>query len=527
MGKPFAMFVPEDSQKATPAVDVSQAEPDLKNFNESRKPGNLRGVNVGLGRQFLPLVGSVVTELSEQLPPELNRQEVVSVGTLALAQAQNEFVDLGMISFEDFARSRIREILSSEFLTLSNSQSRRSQEPEPAQEKDVNLSGCKILVVEDSPMIRKKLRFILERADYSVYEAKSGEEAVWLAQEVIPDLILLDVMLDRMDGFEVCRRLKAIEEFENIPIVFVTGKTETESIAQGFDAGGSDYIGKPFNPHEALPRIRTHLKIRALSTFREQNINQLEKLNKAKDKLLRIASHDLRNPLSAIIGLADLLRHDMVGDMSEEQLEMMKTIHEAADSMMDMLTDLLEMSAMESSSVRLEMQRTDPALMGSSLVNLFKVSSSKKNIELKYEQRGSLTKFNCDEKKIRRVLENFLSNAVKFSAPKTSVKLVVWQDETRCFFDVEDEGPGIKVSEQSLLFKEFSRTSNKPTAGEKSTGLGLSICRHIAEAHDGAVSMENLVPRGARFRLELPLNGATLSVEDTQGFDRGACQRHA
>jgi len=373
---------------------------------------------------------------------------------------------------------------------------------------EVDLAGCKILIVEDSPMIRKKLRFLLEKVDFEVFEAKSGEEGIWLAQECLPDMILLDVVMDRMDGFETCRRLKEMDEFRDVPIVFLTGKTETEHIAHGFKVGASDYIGKPFNPHEALPRIRTHLKIRVLSAFRQRNIDELKKLNVAKDKLLRMASHDLRNPLSAISGLADLLKMGAAGEMNEEQSEMIGTIHSAAESMMQTLSDLLDLSSMESNKVKLEVADADPVELASSLVNLFRVSANKKKIDLRLEKSGDLAKIPMDTHQIRRVVENFLSNAIKFSPFETTIRLAVWQDGDRSYFDVEDEGPGIAPEEQKLLFKEFGRTSNKPTAGEKSTGLGLSICRRIAEEHGGTVSMCNLDPRGARFRLELPVKAA-------------------
>lgn len=463
-------------------------------------------------RQYLPLVSAVAAEISDRLPLDCDRQEVVSVGTVSLARAMMDFVDRGLGSFEDYAATQVREALLHEFEHAEQEpvEAKPLLPPQENEPQEVDLSGCKILIVEDSPMIRKKLRFLLEKVKFDVYEAKSGEEGIWLAQECLPDLILLDVVMDRMDGFETCERLKSMSEFQDVPIVFLTGKTETEFIARGFQAGASDYIGKPFNPHEALPRIRTHLKIRVLSAFRQRNIDQLQKLNVAKDKLLRMASHDLRNPLSAIKGLADLLHLGAAGDLNPDQVEMVHTIISASESMMQTLSDLLDISSLESNQVKLELAEADPAQLCNSLVNLFKVSAANKQIQLHYEPRGELRPVPMDSHQIRRVLENFLSNAIKFSPLETNIRLVLWQDGARCVFDVEDEGPGISPEEQNMLFKEFSRTSNKPTAGEKSTGLGLSICRRIAEEHGGSVSMSNLESKGARFRLELPLATTTV-----------------
>lgn len=495
------MFAPELNNDRKPPV-----QPLEELFARTNETPYLHDFDFAIMRNYLPMVNSVVASVSDRLPLDCDRQEVVSVGTLTLARAMMDFVDRGMDSFESYAENRIREALMHEFVMGTERRSERKVErPEPKNLDDVDLVGCKILVVEDSAMIRKKLRFLLEKAKYEVFEAKSGEEGIWLAQECMPDLILLDVVMDRMDGFETCERLKEIPGFNDIPIVFLTGKTETEFIARGFRCGASDYIGKPFNPSEALPRIRTHLKIRVLSAFRQKNIDELQKLNVAKDKLLRMASHDLRNPLSAIHGLADLMKGGVVGDLNGDQKEMITTIHSAAGSMMQMLTDLLDLSALESNTVKLDLAEGNPNELGSTLVNLFQVSGAKKDIKLVYEERKVVPPVMMDTHQIRRVVENFLSNAIKFSPLGTTIRLIVWDDGKKCYFDVEDEGPGIPLEEQELLFKEFSRTSIKPTGGEKSTGLGLSICRGIADAHEGAVSMCNLEPKGARFRLELPL----------------------
>ena len=503
------MFAPDDSREGE--------TPEEFNAESFPLPVELNGgheMDFSVVRQYLPLVNTIVAELSENLPVECDRQEVMSVGTVALARALNDFVDKGLGSFEEYARVQIRRAIGMEFVGVPQSSPPVGETIEG--EAEVDLTGRKILIVEDSPMIRRKLRFLLERAKFEVFEAKSGEEGIWLSQECLPDLVLLDVVMDRMDGFETCERMKALPEFADIPIVFLTGKTETQFIARGFQVGASDYIAKPFNPHEALPRIRTHLKVRVLSAFRQRNIAELQKLNQAKDKLLRMASHDLRNPLSAIHGLSDLLKTGAVGRLSHDQGEIVETIHSAAGSMMVMLSDLLDLSSLESDSVRLNIADENPVTMVQTLVNLFRVQASKKGIDLQMENRGGPTRLGMDAMQVRRVLENFLSNAIKFSPSGTVVRLVLSQNDTSCFFDVEDEGPGVLADEQKLLFKEFSRTSNRPTAGEKSTGLGLSICRRIALAHQGDVSMTNLQPRGARFRFELPLK----PVESTGGRHR-------
>ena len=524
------MFAPDASENVLspvlPLEDIFARENDAPVFQD---------FDFSIMRNYLPLVNDVIASVISRLPLDCDRQEIVSVGTVSLARAMMDFVDRGMGSFEDYASNRIRVALIREFVEIEDVRSHGAEGrleakpkrggPLPTDLEDVDLDGCQILIVEDSAMIRKKLRFLLEKAKFEVFEAKSGEEGIWLAQECLPDLILLDVIMDEMDGFETCERLKVIPEFKDVPVVFLTGKTETEFIARGFQCGASDYIGKPFNPSEALPRIRTHLKVRVLSRFRQRNIDELQKLNVAKDKLLRMASHDLRNPLSAIHGLADLLSAGAVGELNADQTEMITTIHTAAGSMMQMLSDLLDISSLESDVVKLDLREGDPHALGTSLVNLFQVSASKKDIRLIYERRTEMGSVMMDTHQIRRVIENFLSNAIKFSPRNTAIRLVVWQDNSSCYFDVEDQGSGIPVEEQALLFKEFSRTSVKPTGGEKSTGLGLSICRRIAEAHHGFATMCNLEPQGARFRLELPLRSPLVADRDEEARIEASLQR--
>lgn len=201
---------------------------------------------------------------------------------------------------------------------------------------------AKILVVDDSRMTRRKIRFFLECEGYEVFEAKSGEETLWLAPECHPDLVLLDVGLEGMDGFETCARLKRCPGFEEVPVIFVTSSSAADCIARGFQSGASDYIAKPFNTLEALPRIRTHLKMRQMAISREQHIQALEHANRCKVKLLRAASHDLRNPLSAIAGLAEFLDDGSVGQLTADQQEVVSSIRSAAANMTTVLDGLRE-----------------------------------------------------------------------------------------------------------------------------------------------------------------------------------------
>ncbi len=486
-----------------------------------RPPGHQHSSNSGntqfdlsIVRQYRPLIRKVVEEMRDQLPFDTDIQEVMSVASVVLARASVKYPDDASDSFEAYASGLIREAISREFPTRHNLipplpevSSTETQVPATGQsEETIDLTGCRILVVDDSPLTRRKLRFLLERQKYEIFEARSGEEALWLAPECHPDLILLDVMLDGMNGYDTCRRLKATSGLEEIPVIFLTGKTETEDIVTGFDAGASDYIGKPFKPQEALPRIRTHLNVRLLSDFRRKHIEELHGLNRAKDRLLRIASHDLRNPLSSIRGLSEMLEEDSFGQLNEDQREIVTSIRSAAEGMMGLLTDLLELSTLDGDKMRIKFAEESIGEVAQNVVNLCKVPAGKKSIEVLLDIGMVPERSLFDKNQIRRVIENLVSNAIKFSPFERQVTVRLSRAETDIRIDVLDQGPGIPEEEQSALFKEFSRTSVQPTAGEQSTGLGLSICRRIVEAHGGEISMHNRPEGGACFTFTLPLD---------------------
>jgi len=455
--------------------------------------------------------------MRDQLPFDTDIQEVMSVASVVLARASVRYTDDTCDSFESYARGLIREAITREFpVRMSFLPPQENKIPASPAVKDgpLDLSGCRLLIVDDSPLTRRKLRFLLERQGYEIFEARSGEEALWLAPECHPDLILLDVMLDGMNGFETCRRLKENPAMEEIPVIFLTGKTDTQDIVTGFQAGACDYIGKPFKPQEALPRIRTHLNVRLLSDFRRKHIEELHTVNRAKDRLLRIASHDLRNPLSAIRGLSEMLEEHSFGALNDEQREIVTSIRSATEGMMELLTDLLELSTLEGDKMRIDFSEQSIVEVAQNVVNLCKVPGRKKSIGVSLEVAHAPERSTFDKNQIRRVIENLVSNAIKFSPCDREVTVWIGTTENAVQIEVRDQGPGIPEAEHSALFKEFSRTSVQPTAGEQSTGLGLSICRKIVRCHGGDISMHNRPEGGACFTFTLPLDPRSHLAEE-------------
>lgn len=370
----------------------------------------------------------------------------------------------------------------------------------------INLKGRKVLVADDDRMNLRILGGILRAEGYALAEADSGEKTLEVYESFQPDLVLLDVMMPGIDGFETCRRLKKRHGVTGAPIIFITAKNESDDVVEGLEAGGADYLPKPFKAKEVLARIRSHLQNRILSEQMQALVDQLSKANAAKNHFLGMAAHDLRNPLASIRGLAEFLREGVVGPLAPEQLDLIATIHSASQSMLDMVNELLDVATIESGELKLAREPHNLADLIAKSVAMTNMEAAKKKTHVIFDAPAAPVILRIDAAKMKQVIDNLLSNAVKYSPPTSLVSILVLPhpEPGQCSFAVRDQGPGIPETERDKLFKDFSRLSARPTGGEKSTGLGLAICRKIVEAHDGTIVAENLPIRGCEFRVTLP-----------------------
>lgn len=364
----------------------------------------------------------------------------------------------------------------------------------------VVLAGRKIMIVDDDRLSIRILGGILKTDGYVWAEAHTGEGALELYKTFAPDLILMDVLMPGIDGFETCRRLKQTFGEKSAPVIFITAKTDSEDVVKGLTAGGVDYLPKPFKPKEVLARIRSHLHSQAL-------LEQLTKANAAKNRFLGMAAHDLRNPLASIRGFAEFLSEGAVGPLNADQLEMVQSIHAASQAMLDMVNELLDVATIESGVLRLELKPHNLGDLVAKSVALTNMEATKKKTHVAFTPHPTPIVPTIDPAKMKQVIDNLLSNAVKYSPPGSAITVVAAVDASAgtCSVAVRDQGPGIPDSERDKLFKDFGRLSSKPTGGEKSTGLGLAIVRKIVEAHRGTITAVNLPERGCEFRFTLPL----------------------
>ncbi len=362
-----------------------------------------------------------------------------------------------------------------------------------------------ILIVDDTRVNLQLLGKILMKVNYELAIANSGYEALDMLREVKPDLILLDVMMPGIDGYEVCKTLKSSPETKNIPVIFLTAKSEKEDIVTGFEVGAVDYVTKPFNSAELLARVKTHLELKHARDLLAKQNEKLKQLNDLKNEFLGMAAHDLRNPIGSITTTLSYILEYIGSNLTEKQVKFLRNIEKAGKYMNVLLNDLLDLTAIESGKLTLKLMEEDYISFVKENIVLNQMLADKKSItiDLSYE---NIPYINLDRDKITQVMNNLISNAVKFSHSNTKVIVEIKKGEDCIITNVIDQGQGIPEQEVPHIFKEFHRSTVKATDGEKSTGLGLAITKKIVEGHGGKIGVESKVMEGSNFYFTLPLN---------------------
>ncbi len=359
---------------------------------------------------------------------------------------------------------------------------------------DVEPADLKILLVDDTPANLDVLRDTLQ--GYQLAIAQDGVRALKIAEHFLPDLILLDIMMPEMDGYAVAQQLKAQDSTRDIPIIFITAKSEREDILRGFECGCVDYIIKPFQREEVCARVHTHLSLQASK-------RALQDLNAQKDRFLGIVAHDLRSPLSGINAYTDMV---LEYDMPPESLrECVQLVNSTAQQMLTLVNDLLDVSAIQRGSLEIQRQATDFLPLVQQRVRLCQYRAQQRQIQLHLDGTADMPLIPLDPNRMMQVVDNLLSNAVKYSPAGSEVRLSVDCDKDRLSFQVQDQGPGMSQELQQRLFGEFETGGHLPLEGEKSTGLGLAIAHKIVSAHQGQIEVKSIPGQGSVFTVTLPI----------------------
>ncbi len=358
------------------------------------------------------------------------------------------------------------------------------------------LPKSRILVVDDITRNLQVVGTMLRNEGYHVMPATSGAQALERAAAQPPDLILLDLMMPEMDGLEVCRRLKDDPATRQIPVIFLTASNEMEHLVSGFSVGAVDYVTKPFNAPELLARVRTHLELQHARA-------RLREMNDEKNEFMGIVAHDLKNPLGAIQGYAEIILEETEAPQGEVA-DCAGRIRETARRMTDMVQQLLDANRIERGEMQLNMAPTELTPLVRSVVENYLPRAAAKQQTIHFEDTGAPATVPADPQVMMQVMENLISNAVKYSPAGKNIRVRISAEPGSVRCAIEDEGPGLSIEDQKKLFGKFARLSAKPTGGEHSTGLGLSIVKRMVEAMNGTVWCESEPGRGATFMVQFP-----------------------
>lgn len=371
-----------------------------------------------------------------------------------------------------------------------------------------------ILIVDDEPNNLKVLYDLLSQHSYEVRAARDGQMALDTVQAATPDLILLDIKMPGMTGYDVCQRLKANPETRDVPVIFISALNQVEDIVKAFDVGGVDYITKPFQHAEVMARVRTHLTIiqqqrqltfqqEQIAAMRRRDRDRFDHLTAMREQFVRSAAHDLKNPLALVTGYASMLRRFDEVRTSPKILECVEQIEYSGEQMLSLITSMLDYVRMQS-GLNLDLEQVSLPDFLANIIDGHRANAQEKGINLVFKAPDEDLHVKIDRQLMKRVFDNLLSNAIKYSPADTTTEVELVVDRNRAATHIRDQGYGIQQDEIPHLFEPFYRAAQKGQDIEGS-GLGLSVVREILQQHIGSIEVKSTPGKGSTFSVYLPL----------------------
>ncbi|MBI5958217.1 MAG: hybrid sensor histidine kinase/response regulator [Chloroflexi bacterium] len=367
----------------------------------------------------------------------------------------------------------------------------------------------RILMVDDAPSNLRLLADLLGSHGYEVSEAPSGPVALKMIQANLPHLILLDIFMPGMDGYQVCQQLKADERTREIPVIFISALSDTDNIVKGFEVGGVDYIIKPFKFREVLARVENHLLLvqqrKEIEALRLQDHQSFEALNRMKDEFIRMATHDLRNPLNVILGYTEVVgRLDIAESHQPMRNDALQAIRQNIQKMRGLVTDILDVAQVETGTGLTFSTLSLKTFLEKCLADFY-IVAQQKQIKLIFNAPDSSTEITVDEHYMTRVVDNLVSNAIKYTPSGGEVTISACADIDYATIEITDTGIGIAEDDLMHLFDAFYRASHVQHEDIEGSGLGLAIVKTIVEKHSGLITVKSEPGKGSTFSIRLPL----------------------
>jgi len=371
-------------------------------------------------------------------------------------------------------------------------------------EAQINRSDYKILIVDDVQSNVLLLKILLTNEKFQVCTANCGNMAIEQAKAEKPDLILLDVMMPDISGFDAAVILKKDPQTKEIPIIFLTALNNPSDLVHGFQVGANDFLTKPFNKEELVMRVMHQISLVAAKRIIEQQNAELRATISNRDKMYSVIAHDLRSPMASIRMVLNLVVASMSPDIiGPELFELLDKANKESEEVHDLLDNLLKWTKSQTGRLNVVLQDLDMNDIIPGVVDIFQMIAATKKIKLIYKGTDTPLMVRADNDMLKTVVRNFMSNAVKFSPEGSSIEITMKAEGDYAKVSVRDHGVGIAADRLGSIFNKGETTYG--TGGEEGSGLGLQLCQDFAQKNGGDVMVESVEGEGSTFSVLVPL----------------------
>ena len=370
---------------------------------------------------------------------------------------------------------------------------------------EINPSDYKILVVDDVMSNILLLKVILTNEKYKLATATNGRQALEQVAKEKPDLILLDVMMPDLSGFEVAQKLKQSADIGEIPIIFLTALNSTADIVQGFKSGANDFISKPFNKEELIIRVNHQISLVAAKRLIEKKNIELQNTVAGRDKLYSVIAHDLRSPMGSIKMVLNMLLLNLPEEkIGKEMFEILNMANQTTEDVFSLLDNLLKWTKSQIGKLNVVYQDFNLTEVVDSVIEIFTMVAGVKHIKINTNRPERLL-VTGDIDMVKTIIRNLISNAIKFSNENTEISVEVKTQDNMAVFCVKDNGCGISEEGQKKLLHTDTHFSTFGTNNEEGSGLGLLLSKDFVQKNGGTLWFESKEGVGSTFYFSLPL----------------------
>lgn len=360
----------------------------------------------------------------------------------------------------------------------------------------MNSDSKHILIVDDQAKNLQLTARILKEEGYLISLAQSGEKALELLKNQTPDMILLDVMMPGLSGLDTSRKIKEMPELKDIPIIFLTAKNQSEDLVEGFEAGGVDYIVKPFRKQELLVRAKNHLEL-------ADSRNRIVQMNKTRDKLYGIIAHDLRSPLSGITQTIDAVSEGYIDTKSDDFKDICQQLRVRTTETMTLLENLIEWTKSQTKAILAVPKNNNIHYLLKDCVSLYSFKAIQKNIEIIMDTSNRHMVY-CDFDSIHTVFRNIISNAIKFTPERGKIYISTFTDDIHTTIKVRDTGRGMSREVYEEIMIENRTYTSPGTNNERGSGLGMLLVKEFVAQNNGRLKVDTEEGQGTEIIVTLP-----------------------